>query len=331
MKKPLKVLLAIVCALIVLIGVVVLGFRAFFRIGASDYYKNSRDTFEIPNLNTSFVPQGFAYDANSGDFLTCGYDSKGGPSTLVVIPNSGETKTLTIQKDGRPFTGHLGGCEINGDYVYITGDADASIYVLNYSDIAQAADGDTVQIIGGFGTKADENKIGAAFVTKVNDELIIGEFYKTPEYETDASHKLTTKHGDYNQALAFVFKLDDQAEFGINKAVDHVISLPDQVQGLAYADGKYYVSTSWGLNFSYILVYDENLVEKQDGIECYGKTLPLVAFDGASLVDTIEAAPMSEEMVIVDGELYVMSESASNKYIFGKLLGANLCRAMKVE
>ena len=45
--------------------------------------------------------------------------------------------------------------------------------------------------------------------------------------------------------------------------------------------------------------------------------------DSGSVTETIEAPPMSEEIVCLDGRLYVLNESACNKYIFGKLMSAN--------
>ena len=36
------------------------------------------------------------------------------------------------------------------------------------------------------------------------------------------------------------------------------------------------------------------------------------------MVDTIQAPPMAEELVYLDGKIYIMNESACNKYIFGK-------------
>ena len=53
--------------------------------------------------------------------------------------------------------------------------------------------------------------------------------------------------------------------------------------------------------------------------------VPLYYEDSASLVesDTVEAPPMSEEIVYLDGKIWIMNESACNKYIFGKLTTGN--------
>ena len=98
--------------------------------------------------------------------------------------------------------------------------------------------------------------------------------------------------------------------------------MPDQVQGLTIYNDKVYLSTSWGLSFSHILEYDMNALSNEGEISVLGNTLPLYAMDSTSLLNDYKVAPMSEEMVFVDGWLYVNCESASNKYFFGKFTGA---------
>lgn len=75
------------------------------------------------------------------------------------------------------------------------------------------------------------------------------------------------------------------------------------------------------MSFSKIYEYDETKLVQEGEIDLLGYTLPLFAMDGASLNKVYKIAPMSEEMVFVEGQLYVHCESASNKYIFGKLTG----------
>ena len=84
------------------------------------------------------------------------------------------------------------------------------------------------------------------------------------------------------------------------------------------------LSSSYGLATSKIYVYDMQTANSQQkgNVVVEGKTIPLVYLDENSLVDTISAPPMAEEMVYLNGRLMVIGESASNKYIFGKLLRA---------
>ena len=54
-----------------------------------------------------------------------------------------------------------------------------------------------------------------------------------------------------------------------------------------------------------------------------GTEMPIYFLDSASCYADIVAPCMSEELVVRDGRVYVMSEAACNKYFFGKLLGAH--------
>lgn len=53
-----------------------------------------------------------------------------------------------------------------------------------------------------------------------------------------------------------------------------------------------------------------------------GREIPLWYLDSNDLTKDVKLPPMSEEIVFVDGRIYVMNESACNKYLFGKLLRA---------
>ena len=58
-----------------------------------------------------------------------------------------------------------------------------------------------------------------------------------------------------------------------------------------------------------------------------GRELPLYALDSVSLEATYKIAPMSEELFMKDGKLYIMCESACSKYIFGNFIGGRWCYA----
>ena len=81
-------------------------------------------------------------------------------------------------------------------------------------------------------------------------------------------------------------------------------NIPSQVQGVAFGEnGEVYLSTSYGRKFSsYIKKYTSvfTMTEKVD-----------------EPVLTIEMPPCSEEITIYDGMLYVLFESAGEKYLKG--------------
>jgi hypothetical protein len=59
-------------------------------------------------------------------------------------------------------------------------------------------------------------------------------------------------------------------------------------------------------------------------VEACGTTVPLIYLDNATLTDTLTFPPMSEELLYLDGRVYILCESACNKYFYGKFIGGDL-------
>lgn len=331
MAKKLNVLSKIgiaLCGVVVFVGIVLLGAIGYFKLSVASYYSASEKAFKIPGLADGFIPQGMKFDEKSQNFFLTGYTSNHTASPVYVVSKDGKTSKCVRLKnaDGGDFTGHAGGIGVFGDWVYIADSRGVIVY--DYNEILSAKDGDGVKSIGEFSTKAtDDDYLKVSFISVANDKIVVGEFYREQNYKTLESHKLTTKAGDYNQALAVEYSLSTTATdtFGIVPTAEKAYSLPDQVQGMTFDGGKVYLSISYGVAFSNILEYDESALVRQDDISVLGETMPLYAMDSASLTKSYKIAPMSEEIVIVDGKLYVMCESASKKYIFGNLTGATWC------
>ena len=328
-------LLRVLCVLAVLVVLFLTGVRLYFRLPVRSYYQASEHGFMIPGCGDNFIAQGIAYDEEKGCFLVNGYQKDGIASPIyVVAPGAGEPEKLIRMAlpDGSDYTGHAGGIAIYGDYVYVADGGEHRLLVFDYQSIYAAADGESVAALGVFETAvSDTDYIGPAFVAVNRDRLVTGEFYRSPNYPTPDSHKITTLAGDYQQALAVVYQLDPQAQYGIASAPIMAYTLPDLAQGMCFDDGKIYVSSSWGTADSHIYQYDAAKLQLQGNIALLGMELPLYALDSAALLTDGVIAPMSEEIVIVDGRLYTMCESASNKYIFGKFTSGKWCYATDVK
>ena len=325
-KKPLiRKILKVLIILFIVIDVILIGGILYLRLPVSDYYSHSEKGFLIPDINDGFVAQGLAYDERSGCFFVTGYmnDKSVSPIYMVEKENGVCIKTLKMQNpDGSEFHGHAGGMTVHGDYVYVAGSGDHCLYVFSYEDAMNLNDGDFIKSIGTF-SMPDEMSV--AYVASDAEHLYSGEFYRPGNYETDESHKMTTDAGDYNQAMIFGYRFSDSddAVFGLESKPFEAYSVTDLVQGMELKDGKMYLSTSYGVAFSHILVYDKPVSKKVYTVA--GITMPLYELDSASLVKNYQFAPMSEEIVFVDNKLYTMCESASDKYIFGKLTSAKWC------
>ena len=305
--------------------------REYFRLPVLDYYHASEKAFRIPGLDEGFVPQGLSYDADTDLFFITGYRKDGSASPVYTVSrtDSAVNRTLLMNTDGTPFTGHAGGISVHGDYVYIAGGEDKCVYVFSRGVLLSAPE-DGAQCLGSFETALpDGDGIDVAFTAVHNGKLYVGEFYREQNYPTAESHKLTTRVGDYNTALALAYEFSDDPDnrFGLAPTPCAAYSLPGLVQGMCFDGSSVYLSTSYGLAFSHIYVYDASALAPQGEIA----DVPLYAMDSASLTAALKLPPMSEEIEVLDGRLYTMCESASQKYLFGRLTGGVWCYATALE
>ena len=335
MKKFIKIITGVLCALILLVALCCVGVRIYFKAPVSAYYKASEKAFEIPGLRDNFVPQGFHYDKDNDRFLISGYSSKKAASSVYLVDAStGEEIGCVklLKKNGEAFTGHAGGVALFGNYLYIAGSGSKCVFVYDYSQVLSCKSGEAVKCLGSFYFKgSDDDYVKASFVSVEGNRLIVGEFFSEPDYPTLDSHKTVTLSGEKHGGVAIEYSLSESAEFGIDPVPTRAYSIRDKVQGITFDGGKIYLSTSLGFKHSYIYEYSEAKAAKNGEIVLAGCSLPLYELDGTSLENTYKAPPMAEEIVFKDGRMYVMCESACNKYILGKLASAKWCYATSLE
>ncbi|MBQ7339596.1 MAG: hypothetical protein IJW43_01940 [Clostridia bacterium] len=322
-RKFLKRLVVILLSIILGLGVILGGAIAYFRLPVSAYYKASEKAFIIPDIKNGYVPQGIHFDEDKEFFILSGYWNDHSPSPIYLLDKKGITlKKVFLTISGEKYDGHGGGVAVANGYLYLAGGENGCIYVFSYEDLLSVESGNSIESVGKIDLYQSKNDyLGVSFITVKGDRLITGEFYREGNYPTLESHKITTKSGDYNQAIALEYKLNVESPFGVEQKPIKAYSMPNQVQGLAINDGKIYLSTSWGVSFSRLYEYDEENLEYQGEINILGKTLPLYSMDSSSLVKEYKLPPMSEEIVFINDKLYVSCESASSKYLFGRLTG----------
>ena len=316
MPKILRRILIVVGIVLGTILLLLAGIRAGERMVYASFYQNADKEFQIPGLGENYVPQGLDYIQDSKSFISCGYMSKGEASRVYLIdPNGKATYAELKETDGSDHTGHTGGVAHFDKYLYITDSDGLDVFLLE--DLTSGKQ-DMVKV-GEVKTYNDP-----AWCYAYGDYILAGSFYRAESYETPAEHRLTTPAGDANTSMITVFKLDATQPLGIDPTPVAAISSPDQVQGLCVTDtGEVAISTSWGFATSYIRLYDAEKITPNGTFTVGDTEVPLFYLDSASATRTIEAPPMSEEIVCLDGRLYILNESACNKYIFGKLMSAN--------
>jgi hypothetical protein len=163
-----------------------------------------------------------------------------------------------------------------------------------------------------------------AYASVYGDTLYVGAFHREgSKYITPESHHLTTPAGDQNTALMMVYTMDENTGKPIHGIPEYCYSTLSNVQGMCMTgDGDIVLSTSWGLTASHLYQYDIKKAA-QGVVTVEGASVPVYYLDSACLVEDVKAPPMAEEMVWLDGRVYILTESASMKYLFGKLMSGH--------
>ena len=264
----------------------------------------------------------------------CGYMKKGGASRFYSFKDSSKRYNYSemMTADGKIDNAHSGGMAIWNNFVYLATGENINVY--SFSELKDAlAENEPVSPISTF-----EVPLGPAFCYAHNNYLYVGEFYRAENYETDKTHHMTTDSGDEHKAIIAVYKLSEKSDNGISSRIPVAIySVTDQVQGFCITDsGKICLTTSWSLEGSHLLVYDDpakgvykaisdETIESDGDFEIESRgmlyKIPLYYLDSDHLERNLEMIPMAESPVYKDGKVNIIFESASNKYMFGKLSG----------
>lgn len=306
-KTALRILLGLVLAAAVMLILLQIGVRILYR----DYYRQAQAAFVIPGITEGFVPQGFDYDEQSDYFLMCGYMADGSASRVYVRHSDGTVIETDLMYDEQtPYTRHSGGICHNGEYVYIASSGGVDVFLLSdvLSDGAALRQG---SIAVGY---------GVAYCDFHDGYLLCGNFYHPGSHETPQLHRISTPVGDENVALISVFRADEQEAFGIDPMPVAALSTQGEIQGICFMDqDRAVLSASYGATSSRLYFYEFD-PERCGSVYVLDHEVPLYYLDSENLIDTVKLPPMSEELVYHEGRVYIMCESASNKYWFGKLI-----------
>jgi len=266
----------------------------------------SKKEARLPDLSDGLAPQGICI-LPDGTYCLSGYMPDHAPSRLYVTDGEAE-KFVTLTKEGKPLTTHFGGVTCSENYIIVA--SGKELVRVPFSDVLAAQNGNAVEITDSFATGLQN-----AFCYYENGNLYAGEFYRPGNYETDESHHLT-ENGETNYAFVYVFAGDEACEGGVKSTVpEKVISVREQVQGIAVYDGGIVLSTSYGLPDSRLFVYDNVLSGAAHGSVTVGeREIPLYRLDRTVLRSTLTAPCMSEEICIKNDRLYILFESLANRY-----------------
>lgn len=316
MKKVLliiaKILMFTVFSVLALLLLTIVGLNITKHFIYNEYYSIKTNICKNPGLNDGFVCQGISVSEENGVILVCGYMKDKSNSRIYVTDFESNSYYVELTRAGEKYTGHAGGLAITGDTVYI---ANAKkIYSFPLDSVLSAKNGDVVDI--GSGTKVNTN---ASFVYTDEEYLYVGEFHDGGKYVIEG-HEHETADG-VHYAICTKYALSDL------ETPIAVYTLRNNVQGICFTpEGKIVLSTSYGLTDTVYYIYDLDTVT-DSGLEFDGA--PVYFLD--KLEKEIHGPAMGEDLDYYDGMIITLTESASQKYIFGKLFGANKIVELNIE
>ena len=335
MNKALKITLITLAVIVGFVALVLLGVKVGEKLIFSSFYSNAEKEFKMPGTGDNLVQQGMVYIEEKDLILVCGYMSDNTASRVYTLSRDGKVLSITQLKneDGSDYTGHTGGIEYFDGYVYITEGTgekgyDGGLDVFPLDDFITGKEASSK-----IGRVKTYNNPSCCHI--YNGYMLVGEYFREVDYETSDSHRIDTPAGDKNTALTMVFKMDKSItdNFGMSNEPVSCISTTDAVQGIyTIDDDKIVLSTSWGLSASNLYFYDMSKVTKgETNIQVDDLDIPVYYLDSVSLTETVKAPPMSEEMLYLDGRLFILNESACNKYIFGKFMSGNYMYSYEIK
>lgn len=317
MPKPAKILLWIFGSIFGLIVIALVAVNVIVHVMYSQYFDDATREFQIPEMDSGFIPQDLDYNPELDAWLFSGYMADGSPSPIFIKNVFGDVNAIYVNSpDGEPYAGHGSAITTTESLAFLA--CEGGYYVIDLYDIANAESGQTVNA-----QMKVELGISPAFMNLQHGKLYAGVFYRPENYETPDEMHITTPNGQENHAVMFSYPESEDTVYGFAEYPDTVYSIPGLVQGMSITDGGSIVfSTSYGLATSHLLVYEAPYEQEGLTFAVGDEQIPLAFFDDSNLTYSLDAPPMTEGIESYGGRIYISDESASNKYIFGKLYGA---------
>lgn len=266
----------------------------------------------IPGLVQDLVPQGMAVHEDM--IIISNYSSAGKAGTIAIVNlESGSFEKILYLKndDGSDHTGHLGGLAAGSKNLWIS--SGKGVYYLPYPVLMEAMSGDTLQLPPIILTETK-----GSFATFHNGYVWIGEFTRSNgDYPVPQSHWRIRADGKKNRAWLGAYLPENLLKSRESHFPDKIYSIPDEVQGAAFADDYLYLSMSYGRkNYSRLETYRRLDHEEPHEVISPGneRETALWILDETSLIGNMDIPPMSEAVVKQGDDLYVLFESGASKY-----------------
>ncbi|WP_068773584.1 hypothetical protein [Paenibacillus sp. FJAT-26967] len=276
----------------------------------------------VPALLQEYVPQGIGYVKDKNWILVSHYRKEGKSSLLTVIDAaSGKmVKALELYENAtKPYVGHAGGVTVSEKHVWIS--SDSTLFYVPIEEIDAAADKGKLTFKGSVATDTR-----SSFATYADGMIWSGEFSYVKDYPTEPSHHMNNRDEKLHKAWVTGFKLDPATDLlpaaktsSAKGPVtpDAILSIPDTIQGMEFNKDGILLSQSYGRNNASTLLHYANSMKTEQPhktVTIGADKVPLWFLDSKNEKGKLEAPPMSEGLVTVKDELYVLFESGANLY-----------------
>ncbi len=272
----------------------------YTKLDIDDY---SRFGFDVPGLDSGFVPQGLCYSDELEMFLISGYTDDGNSRIYAVDTETNKVKEI-ILKD---FTAHAGGISASGKHIWVASGGSAEkggyLYHLSTDAITNVQNGDELE----FDNKT-QVPVKGSFLGCSDGMIWVGEFYtKGGGYEVSPDHAYGKNH---SWACGYSINNDGKLK------LESVISVPDEVQGMSVlSDNTVVFSTSYGrYNDSALQIYSPYTEWSKSTVNINGEVIPFYGCDKKDRTAKIEMPTLMQAVEYVDEKLYVIYESGAHKY-----------------
>ncbi len=281
----------------------------------------------IPGLHEGAIPQGLAYWSRENWFLiSCYFHHEEGkpaiPSVVVAIDaNTGKmVRCLTlVEANGKAHAGHVGGLAVSGKYLWV---GSGKVYRASLADVSAAKRFDHLRLQKPFHAECD-----ASFIAYHDKRVWVGEFVavKDEKFKGNPAHYLKDRNGTPKHAWVCGYTLDADEDLPAtvgdkSPPPSAVLSVRDDVQGLAFHHGHIVLSTSYGRGKdSHLATYKDPLLTEgkkpHKMVEVGLAKVPLWFLDGQNKVGKeIDFPPMSEGITAYHNRLAVICESGAERY-----------------
>lgn len=281
----------------------------YTRIDIDNYTSQG---FDMPGLDSGFVPQGLCYSEELGAYLISGYTDGGNSRIYTVDEKTNEVKEI-ILKD---YTAHAGGIASNDNDIWVCSGGNAEnggkLYHFTTDAIAQAESGDEIA----FDSKT-QLCVKGSFLGCGGDMIWVGEFYTDGgDYEINPDHTYGKNH-----AWACGYKVNSDGSVGL----EAVISVPDEVQGMSVlSDNTVVFSTSYGrYNDSALQIYVPYTKWEKSTVTVEGKEVDFYACAKKDRTAKIEMPTLMQGIECKGDKLYSIFESGATKYSNAKKVITN--------